>query len=123
MLEPASIVKAFETSLDEEKFSAGEVIFTSGEKGEVMYGVIEGEIELILNGKAVETIKIGDVFGEGALVREDHVRVTTAKAKTDCRLGVLHKERFMFLIQETPFFALLVINSLSERLISIKNQL
>jgi hypothetical protein len=34
-----------------------------------MYGVIEGEIELLVDSKVFETIHPGDIFGEGALVQ------------------------------------------------------
>lgn len=80
-----------------------------------MYGILEGEIALLVNGKVVETIESGKVFGIGALVSSG-VRTYTAIAQTDCKLAFLDEKRFLFVVQETPFFALEVMKSYSERL-------
>lgn len=80
-----------------------------------MYGVLEGEIALSVNEKIVETIVPGGVFGIGALISSS-VRTYTAIAQTDCKLAFLDEERFLFVVQETPFFALEVMKSYSERL-------
>ncbi|BAQ62690.1 cAMP-binding proteins - catabolite gene activator and regulatory subunit of cAMP-dependent protein kinases [Geminocystis sp. NIES-3708] len=64
----------------------------------------------------METIHEHDVFGEGALVQLDHTRFTTAMAKTDYQLAELNRERFLFLLQEIPLFALKIVRSLSSRL-------
>ena len=114
MLDPVETVKLFK-SQPEQTFSTGEIIFREGEKGQVMYGVIEGEVEMFLNGHLIETIKQGDVFGQGALVHEDYLRASTAIAKQDCQLACLDREHFLFAIQQTPMFALEVLRSYSDR--------
>ncbi|WP_327331716.1 cyclic nucleotide-binding domain-containing protein [Calothrix rhizosoleniae] len=85
-----------------------------------MYGVIEGEVDIWINDKMVETIKTGDVFGEGALVHENHQRASTALAKTNCLLGFLDREHFLFAVQQTPMFAIEVMRSYSDRLRRLK---
>ncbi|MGK7921253.1 MAG: cyclic nucleotide-binding domain-containing protein [Trichodesmium sp.] len=120
MLEPAKTVELFQKEPGQKIFDAGDVIFENGEKGNVMYGIIEGEVEFFVNDQVIETIKTGDVFGEGALVHEEHTRASTAKAKTECKLVSLDQERFLFLVQETPLFALHVIRSYSNRLRRLK---
>ena len=80
-----------------------------------MYGIIEGEIEMYVDGKVIEVIKEGDIFGQGALVHEDHLRASTVIAKTDCKLAVLDREHFLFAVQQTPMFALEVMRSYSDR--------
>jgi len=116
MLEPAKTVHIYQKEPGIKEFSKGEVIFTLGEIGTVMYGLLEGVIELFVDNKVVETIEAGDIFGEGALVHESHKRATTAVAKTDCKIAYLDKERFLFAVQETPIFALEVMRSYSNRL-------
>ena len=74
-----------------------------GEPGEVIYGIIRGEVEMWVNGKVVETIKQGDIFGEGALVHEDHQRASTAIAKNDCQLAFLAREHFLFAVQLSSY--------------------
>jgi CRP/FNR family cyclic AMP-dependent transcriptional regulator len=120
MLQPEQVIELFMTAKDIQTFKAGDTIFEAGAIGAVMYGVIAGEVDLMLHGKVVEVIKTGDVFGEGALVQIPAVRATMAVAKTDCQLAAVDKSHFQFLVQETPLFALEVIRSLSTRLRTLK---
>lgn len=122
MLEPSDVIDLFFNHLKTYHVSAGDVIFKSGEKGEKMFALMKGEVELWLNDQVVETIHEHDVFGEGALVQLEHNRITTAIAKTDCQLAELNRERFLFLLQETPLFALEIVRSLSSRLRKIKQK-
>lgn len=122
MLDATEVIELFFKHLEIKNISAGEVIFRKEEKGDIMFALIEGEVELWLNDKVVETIHQHDVFGEGALVQLDHDRITTAIAKTDCQLAELNQERFLFLLQETPLFALEIVRSLSTRLRKIKQK-
>ena len=80
-----------------------------------MYGVLEGEVELCVNNRTVETLRIGEVFGVGALVVPGS-RPYTAIARQDTKLAFLDEKRFLFVVQETPVFALQVMKSYSERL-------
>ena len=115
MLEPANTVSILQKQPSPRTFSAGQTIFRAGETGEFMYGILEGQVELFVNGKVVETIDTGEVFGTGALVGVG-ARTYTAIAKTDCKLAFLDQQRFLFAIQETPLFALKVMKSYSERI-------
>ena len=120
MLEPAQVIELFAQSPDIKTIQAGTVIFTVGDLGDVMYGVIEGEVELRVQDQVVEVIAAGDVFGEGALVQVPPLRASTAVARTDCKLAAVDASHFKFLVQETPLFALEVIRSLSNRLRAFK---
>lgn len=104
-------------------YTAGDVIFRAGDVGELMYGIVEGAVELQVNGVVVEEIYRGDVFGEGALVQLNCVRASHAIAKTDCKLATLDKDRFLFAIQNTPMFAIEIMRSFSTRLRRVKQQM
>ncbi len=123
MLEPSDVIDLFFNHLKTKTVKAGEVIFTEGDKGEITYALMSGEVELSKNGKVMETIEKHDIFGQGALVQPDHSRCTTATAKTDCEIAEINKERFLFLLQETPLFGLEVVRSLSTRLRKLKHSL
>lgn len=101
-------------------YKAGEVIFREEEMELCMFGVLEGTVEMTLQGKFIETIEAGGIFGIGAIVHSDHQRTSTAIAKTDCVLVAMNRERFLFVVQETPMFALEVIQSYSDRYRSLK---
>jgi CRP/FNR family transcriptional regulator, cyclic AMP receptor protein len=96
-------------------FAAGQTVFSDGEPGDHMYAVLSGAVEIIIRGKIVETVETGGVFGEMALV-DDRVRAASAIVKSEARLVAIDKKRFMFLVQQNPFFALQIMTIMSQRL-------
>jgi CRP-like cAMP-binding protein len=100
----------------------GSVIFHPGERGECMFGLLEGTVDLSWNGDAGhERIQAGDVFGAGALVTQDHRRFGEARAVTACRLLVMNREKFLFAVQESPMFAIELLASIDQRLRRLKD--
>jgi CRP-like cAMP-binding protein len=80
-----------------------------------MYVVVAGEVELRIGARIVETLGPGEPFGEMALV--DHSpRVATVIAKTDCKLASIPEKRFLFMVQQTPQFALQIMRVMADRL-------
>src|SRR5262245_43302048 len=49
-------------------FKAGELIFATGDKGDKMYVVRSGTIEIERDGRVVETVTAAGIFGEMALI-------------------------------------------------------
>ncbi len=115
MLSPVVTVGIFQKQPDPKAFSAGQVIFEEGQSGDEMYGILEGEVNILVNGKVVETIEAGGVFGAGVLVGVKS-RTYTAIAKVDSKLVFLDEKGFLFAVQETPMFAIEVMRSYSDRL-------
>jgi len=99
---------------------AGTVIFEEGASGAEMYGVVEGEVEVRTPGGAVLRLGPDDTFGEMAIV-DSSPRSATVVAVTDTKLAVIDRHRFLFLVQETPMFALQVMSSIAERLRAATN--
>jgi len=96
-------------------FAAGEVIFTAGDAGDYMYVVRSGTVEIERDGKVIETLSGGGIFGEMALI-DGSPRSATAMAKTDAEVSPINERSFLFLVHETPFFAIAVMRTLAERL-------
>ena len=105
----------FRNARDFEPYPAGHVVFRTGDPGSTMYVVKEGEVEIIINDKVVETVGPGGVIGEMALI-DARPRSATVVAKTDCQLAPIDEKRFTFLIQQTPYFGLQVMRVLVGRL-------
>jgi CRP/FNR family transcriptional regulator, cyclic AMP receptor protein len=105
----------FASDLDAPQYAAGHRFFTTGDQGEIMYVVTEGEVEITLRGKVLETVQRGGIFGELALI--DHrERSADVTAKTDVKVSAIDQKRFLYLVRNHPFFALEVMKIMSDRL-------
>jgi CRP-like cAMP-binding protein len=108
-------INIFNNSTEFTTFKQGDVIFKEGDSGELAYAVKAGELDIMLGEQVVEHVLPGGIFGEMALI--DHkTRSASVVAVTDCQLVPINKQRFMFLVQETPYFALDVMSLIVERL-------
>jgi CRP/FNR family transcriptional regulator, cyclic AMP receptor protein len=97
------------------RINAGKVLFKQGDAGDAVYLVLDGKVELRVEGRLVETVGPGGVLGEMALI-EQAPRVATATAKTDADLLPISEARFMEMIQKTPHFALQIMKVMAARL-------
>ena len=114
MGEPAT-VNIFKNADTSERYAAGDVIFAAGDPGDRFYVVREGTVTLSANGRSLEDVGPGGIFGElGVLERAP--RSATATAATDCDLVPLDERSFVFHVSQTPFFALTVMRVLADRL-------
>jgi CRP/FNR family cyclic AMP-dependent transcriptional regulator len=100
---------------DQRPIAAGQVILTAGDPGDLMYVVKEGEVEVLVRDRVVETIGLGGILGEMALI-DRSPRSASARAKTDCQLVPIDAAPFKFMIQQTPFFAIEVMRVMTRRL-------
>ena len=105
----------FKDPKEAKKFKAGRTVCKEGTVGDVMFVILEGELEVRAGGKLIEVAKPGDVVGEMALI-DTKARSATVVAKTDCRLVPINEKRFLVLVHQTPIFALLVMRTLADRL-------
>ena len=105
----------FRQETDALKVAPGAVLFQEGDKGDKMYVLLEGEMEILLGDFVLETAKPGMLIGEMALIDESP-RTATVTAKTPCRLAEIDRRRFHFLVQQTPHFATHVMKTLADRL-------
>jgi CRP-like cAMP-binding protein len=96
-------------------FNAGDTIFSEGHPAEVMYAVKRGEAEILKGDRVIETVGPEGFFGELALV-DNSPRSATARAKTECELIPINEKNFMFMVGEVPFFSLVVMRKMAERL-------
>lgn len=109
-------INLFRHARNVETVAAGSTIFEEGEDSKnMMYAIIEGEIDIFLKGKLADTIGPGTTLGELGLI-DGGTRTATAIAKTDCRLVPVDEAHFNFLLQNTPNFALEVMRLMAERL-------
>jgi CRP/FNR family transcriptional regulator, cyclic AMP receptor protein len=87
-----------------------------------MFIVQEGEVEIRVGDNVAETVGADGFFGEMAII-DGGVRSASAVAKTNCVLIPINEKQFMFMVEETPFFALQVMRALTARLRQVDRKL
>ena|SRR3974390_918274 len=105
----------FRVAADARPFGAEEAIFRAGEQADYMYVVVEGKVRISANGRELEVLGPGGVFGEIALI-DDGPRSADAIAITDCRVVPIDEPWFQFLVQQTPYFSLQIMRVMADRL-------
>ena len=96
-------------------FKAGDVIFREGDPARDLFIVQSGAVEIRLGNRLLETLSQYSIFGEMALI-DNAPRSATAIAATDVRLVAVSEKQFLFLISNTPYFALNVMRVMARRL-------
>jgi CRP/FNR family cyclic AMP-dependent transcriptional regulator len=94
---------------------AGEVIFKEGDEARQLFAIKSGEVAIQLGNRTLAELPANSIFGEMALI-DDAPRSATAVAKTDVELVAISEKQFLFLVSQTPFFALKVMRVLARRL-------
>jgi CRP/FNR family transcriptional regulator, cyclic AMP receptor protein len=94
---------------------AGEVLFKKDDPAQFMYVVLSGGVRIGDGNVVFEEVAPGGIVGEMAII-DNAPRSATVTAATDCTLAELDEKRFLFLVQQTPSFALNVMRLLSHRL-------
>ena len=114
---PEIFITAVLTHLKFELFLPAEYIVRQGCKGDKMYFIQRGVVEVITDdGTVVAHLSEGAHFGEICLLREDR-RVASIKANTMCDLFSLSKTHFQEMLEEfpemRPFFETIALQRLS----------
>ena len=96
-------------------FKAGDVIFREGDNALELFVIKSGQVRIQVGNKAVTELAPDTIFGEMALI-DDEPRSATAIAATDVELVPVSEKQFLFLVSQTPYFALKVMRVLAQRL-------
>ncbi|MBV8601861.1 MAG: cyclic nucleotide-binding domain-containing protein [Candidatus Eremiobacteraeota bacterium] len=94
---------------------SGEAIFEIDDPADCMYVVAEGALEIRIGDTMLERVETGGIVGEMAVV-ERLPRSATAIAVEDSKLAKIDQKRFLYLVQNHPFFAVEVMQVLANRL-------
>ncbi len=97
------------------EFKAGEVLFKQGDAAQELFIIQSGEVEIRLGNRLLETLTQYGIFGEMALI-DAAPRSATAVAATDVKVVPVGEKQFLFLISNTPHFALNMMRAMARRL-------
>ncbi len=92
-------VASLATRLD---LSAGSELTHQGEVGGEFIIVLDGFVDVVIDGEVVATCGPRDFFGEIALLEGRGKRVATVVAKTDVAIDVIGRRDFSILLADIP---------------------
>jgi CRP/FNR family cyclic AMP-dependent transcriptional regulator len=122
LYQPALALAFFRSAGTMEEKPGGKPIFVENEKpggmfskSARMYLLLEGEVGLMIRNQFFGVVKMGEIFGELAVIG-GLPRSATAMARTDCRVLSLDEKQFHAALQKTPDFALMLLSIMAQRL-------
>jgi CRP-like cAMP-binding protein len=118
--------KLFQAAGKEEQFAAGQKLFEEAEKASKggvfsmksasrMYYIAQGEVALTIGGRALDSVKAGEIVGEMAVISE-RPRSATGTAKTACSAYSLNASELQGALAKNPEFALMLMSVMFDRL-------
>jgi monoamine oxidase len=119
---PDSEREALATMFSEAKYNDGDIICRAGEKGDQMFVIREGEVEILIseNPKRGVRMQAGGVFGEYGLFMSGR-RTATVVARGALRVLVLDYYRFRSFLLTFPEAALALLTITVQRLSEIQS--
>jgi len=105
----------FRNDTEIKHLAAGEFLFAKGDPAQGMYVVKSGELQIGDGNAIYETVMPGGIIGEMALV-DGAPRSASVKALQPSEVIAVDQKRFLFMVQQTPFFAIRVMRVITQRL-------
>jgi CRP-like cAMP-binding protein len=102
-------------NIDAQSFKAGSIIFREGDEARELFVIKSGQVRIQIGNRTVTELAADSIFGEMALI-DNEPRSATAVAVTDVELVAVSEKQFLFLVGQTPYFALKVMRVLAQRL-------
>jgi HEAT repeat protein len=100
---------------EEHVFAEGELIAAEGEPGETTFVIVDGNVDVVADGRTLAVRASGDVIGEMSVI-SSRPRVASLRAKSDVRVLEIHRPAFEAILRERPDTALALMRVLCERL-------
>jgi len=109
------VLEIFKDSPKARNIAAGEALFRRGDEASEMYVVLEGKVDISIDGRLIETLEPGSILGEMGIV--DHSpRSADAIAATDIKIEPIDQDWFCSLLKRAPQFGLHVMSVMATRL-------
>lgn len=115
MRDEPNFLGMFSQETDARALGAGMLLFAKGEPAHEMFIVKSGQLQVFDGNFVFETLGPGDLIGEMALV-DQSPRSASVKALTACEVIPIDEKRFLWMVEQTPFFAIRMLKVLVARL-------
>lgn len=108
-------LRTIATLADEVDLRRGKVLMRQGAPGREFFVLLEGTVEIVRDGKRIDTLRDGDFFGELALI-SNIPRTATVTATSPIRALVVFGRDFRRLLEEDAAIAMKVLGAMAERM-------
>lgn len=116
----AALLDRMAPYMHQKTYRKGELIFLEGDSGEEIYFIIGGSVSIYTFDKSKKVIlaflRVGDYFGEMALMKPGQVRSATAECLVQTKLYILRRSDFQMLIENDRNIAFYLLDYTMERL-------
>ena len=102
-------------NIEARTFKAGSIIFREGDEASELFVIKSGRVRVQIGNRTIRELGAESIFGEMALI-DSEPRSATVTAITDVELVPVSEKQFLFLVSQTPYFALKVMRVLAQRL-------
>jgi len=116
-----------QSELEVMNLKSGEILFREGDRGEHLYVVVSGELELLMGPDSKDELILnvlheGEYLGEMSLLQPDGHRTAGARARGEVVLLSMSRAQFKDLLGRHPELAKSMISVLSQRLVNTNLQ-
>ena len=95
-------------NIETQFFKAGTTIFREGEQAQDLFVIKSGEVRIQIGNRTVSELSADHIFGEMALI--------DSEPRSASAIAPVSEKQFLFLVSQTPYFALKVMRVLAQRL-------
>lgn len=103
------------TRADEVDVPAGKRLITQGQPGDTFYVLLNGEADVVIDGKPRRTMQTGDFFGEISMLDRGLATATITTSK-ESRLFVMSHAQFRDAVKANDAVLMKVLSAMGERL-------
>jgi membrane protein len=93
-----------------------EIVFHEGDKGERMFYVVSGQVNIVRNNTVINAVKPAEYFGEMAMLLNVPRIATAVVAEPGTQLAIISRRNFDILLHDNPDVVLTILKSMAHRL-------
>ena len=94
----------------------GDMVFQEGEKGNMMFYVLSGSVNILKNGQIIRGMKKGDYFGEMSMLIDTARTATAIAEEPDTQLVGISRDNFDVILTENPQIVFSILKETTMRL-------
>lgn len=98
------------------EYHEGEIVFHEGDKGERMFYVVSGLVNIVKNGIVINSVKQSEYFGEMAMLLNAPRVATAVVGDTGAQLAIISRRNFEILLHDNPDLVMTLLKSMASRL-------